>query len=57
MVYAHLREINDSLLGKKDKSQGSAVSAVNHEAARIGILILWVDILIEFIRAQNNWLE
>lgn len=57
MVYAHLREINDSLLGKKDKSQGSAVSAVNHEAARTGILILWVDILIEFIRAQNNWLE
>lgn len=46
-----------SLLRKKDKSQGSAVCAVIHEAARIGILILWVDILIKFICAQNNWLE
>ncbi len=38
-------------------SQGSAVRAIIHESATIGILILWVDILIEFIRAQNNWLE
>ncbi len=50
MVYAHLRETNTSLLRNKYKSQGSAVLAVIHESATIGILI-------EFICAQNNWLE
>ncbi len=47
MVYAHLRETNTSLLRNKYKSQGSAVLAVIHESATIGILI-------EFICAQNN---
>jgi len=57
MVSLHLRETKYSLFRKKGKSQGRDVSADIHKSARvrIGILILWVDILMaEFICAHIN---